>query len=808
MKFTFAWLKEHLDTEASLDEIRRSLTMIGLEVEGVEDRGAEFAAFTVAEVVSCEPHPSADRLRVCLVDTGRERVQVVCGAPNARAGMKGVFAPVGVTVPGSGLVLKATTIRGVESNGMLLSQRELGLSNEHEGIIDLPATAPIGAPFARVMGLDDPVIDVALTPNRGDCASVRGIARDLAAAGFGTLKGVPGWQAPTGGGFPSPIGVKLDFAPGAAAASPLYGGRYFRGLKNGPSPAWLQERLKAVGLRPISALVDVTNYFTLDMGRPLHVFDADKVTGDIVVRLSRPGEAMDALDGRRYEFDAAMTLITDASGPVGLGGVMGGTATGCTAETVNMFLECALFDPLRTARTGRRLAIQSDARYRFERGVDPTSVLPGLEAATRMILTLCGGEASDVVIAGREPDWHRTIAYRPHRMASLGGVDVPVEDSRRILHDLGFKVGEGMRLASEGAALRVEPPPWRPDIEGEADLVEEVLRIHGYDRIPVLPLPRLASMPGPALSTAQARPVKARRALAARGLVEAVTYSFMPSAAAAHFGGAKPELALANPISADLDAMRPSILPNLIAAAGRNADRGFADQGLFEVGPQFESESIDGQRLMAAGIRRGRSGPRHWAATARPVDAYDARADAMAALAACGAPVDNLRVTADAPAWYHPGRSGALRLGPTPLGYFGELNPGVLAALGLDGPMIGFEAFLDAVPEPKARPGKAKSLLKPSPFQAVERDFAFVLDEDVTAEAVLRAASGADRALIATVSVFDVYAGERLGEAKKSLAIAVTLQPIDRTLTEADIEAAAKKIVAAVTKATGGVLRT
>ncbi|MFN4089052.1 MAG: phenylalanine--tRNA ligase subunit beta [Alphaproteobacteria bacterium] len=802
MKLTLGWLRDHLDTEASLDTIARTLTLIGLEVDGIADRGKDLAPFTVARVLKAEQHPDADRLRVCLVDTGREEIQVVCGAPNARAGMMAVFAPSGTVIPATGLELRKSVIRGVESDGMLVSEREMGLSEEHEGIIELDADAPLGAPFARMLGLDDPVVEIGLTPNRGDCAGVRGIARDLAAAGLGDLKPFHGWNERVPGAFASPVAVRLDFPAAAADACPMFVGRYFRGVRNGPSPRWLQDRLKAVGLRPISALVDITNYFSMDLARPLHVFDADKLTGDVTPRLARDGETMLALDGREYTLDAEMTVIADAAGPQALGGLMGAEPTGCTEATTNVFLEVALFDPLRTAMTGRKLGIHSDARYRFERGVDPMAVLPAMEAATRLILELCGGEASEPVVAGAPPEWRRSLTLRPARVGELGGVDVSPEDCRRVLRALGCAVGDG----ADGR-LVVEPPSWRPDIEGEADLVEEVLRIVGYEFIPATPLSLDTVLPARALGPEQERSVRARRALAARGMVEAVTFSFMRSAEAVLFGGGRPDLALANPISADLDMMRPSILPNLVAAARRNADRGVADGALFEVGPQYGGIAPGDQRLVAAGLRWGRSGPRHWATSPRAVDAFDAKADAAVALEAAGAPVANLQVSSDAPAWYHPGRSGALRLGPKVMATFGELHPAALAALGLDGRAVGFEVFLDAVPQPKARGGKARPLLRVSPFQSVERDFAFVVDADVPAEAIAKAVRGADKALIADVGVFDIYAGPTLGEGRKSVAVAVTLQPQRATLTEAEIEAVSQSVVAAVEKATGGTLR-
>ncbi len=801
MKFTLSWLKDHLDTDAGAAAIAARLTALGLEVEAVEDRGAALTAFTVGHVVRCERHPNADKLSVCVVATGAGEVQVVCGAPNARAGIKGAFAPAGTHIPGTGLDLKKGVIRGVESNGMLCSERELGLSDAHTGIIELPDDAPVGAPVAAILGLDDPVIDVALTPDRADCAGVRGIARDLAAAGLGRLKPLPAEPVP--GTFPSPIGVRFDFPPAAAGACPLFIGRLIRGVRNGPAPHWLQDRLRAIGLRPISTLVDITNFFTIDRNRPLHVFDAAKVAGDLVVRLARPGETLAALNDKSYTLDAEVTVIADGNGVQSLGGVIGGVPTGCTAETTAVYVEAALFDPARTAATGRRLGIDSDARYRFERGLDPDAVFAGIEQATRMILELCGGEPSELVVTGAVPDWRRTLTLRPSRVETLGGVAVPAAEQAAILTALGCAVAE----AADGGAMPVEPPSWRADIEGEADLVEEVLRVRGFDTIPAVPLPRPPGLPRPAVTPRQRAAGLVRRALAARGLDEAVTWSFMAGALAARFGQADPGLTLVNPIASELDAMRPSILPNLVQAAARNAARGQADGALFEVGPAYADPSPAGQRLAAAGVRIGRSGPRHWAAAPRPVDAFDAKADALAALEAAGAPAGNLQVTTDAPGWYHPGRSGCLRLGANVLAHFGELHPEVLAALDADGPVAAFEAFLDAVPEPKAKRGPARPLLKLSAFQPVERDFAFLVDDAVPAERVVRAARSADKALIAEVAVFDRYHGPGVPEGKTSLALSVTLQPVQATLTDAQIEAVAQRVIAAVVKQTGATLR-
>ncbi|MGD9536440.1 MAG: phenylalanine--tRNA ligase subunit beta [Alphaproteobacteria bacterium] len=800
MKFTLSWLRTHLETDADVNAIADALTSIGLEVEEITDHAARLAPFTVAYVVEAKPHPNADKLRVCIVDTGQEKVNVVCGAPNARTGMKGVFAPAGTVIPGTGLHLKKSVIRGAESNGMLCSEREMGLSDEHAGIIELPADAPVGKPFASVMGLDDPILTLAITPDRADCLGVGGIARHLAAKGIGRLRTpVP---APVPGRFESPLGVRLDFPPGKEDACPLFIGRYVRGVNNGPSPKWLQDRLRAVGLRPISALVDITNFVTFDLNRPVHVFDADRIKGGhLWLRLGCGGKEFLALNGKSYALDGEMTAIGDETGVLSLAGVMGGASSGCTEATSNVFVEIALFDPKRTAATGRKLAIESDARYRFERGVDPAFAHPGMEAVTRLILDLCGGEPSEPVVAGAEPAWRRSIAFRHSRLASLGGLDVPEAETRAILGALGFEVEGG------GEHYRIVPPSWRSDIAGEADIVEEVLRIKGYDAIPAVSLRRATAEPQPALDAGQRRVRLARRALAARGLHEAVTWSFMSGERAALFGGVPDSLRLANPISADLDVMRPSILPNLLGAAARNAARGMASVGLFEIGPQYRDDTPAGQRIVAAGIRTGEALPRHWQGRARTVDAFDAKADVLGAVAAIGGPAASLQTTADAPAWYHPGRSGCLRLGAGIVAQFGELHPAVLAKLDLEAPVAAFELFLDALPLPKEKAGKARPSLKASEFQAVERDFAFILDAEVAAEAVLKAARVADRALIADVRLFDAYAGEGLEPGTKSLAITVRLEPQDRTLTDAEIEAVAKKVVQAVEKATGGRLR-
>lgn len=800
MKFTLSWLQDHLDTDADIDRIALTLTAIGLEVEAVIDRAKDFAPFVAARVIKAEPHPNADKLRVCLVDAGDgQEHQVVCGAPNARTGMKGVFAPVGSHIPGTGLDLKKTTIRGVASHGMLVSEREMGLSDEHTGIIDLPADTPVGTPYAELLGLHDPVIEIGLTPNRADCAGVRGIARDLAAAGLGTLK--PLSIAPAPSRFPSPIGARIE--PEAAEACPLFVGRMVRGVRNGPSPRWLQDRLTAIGLRPISVLVDLTNYLTFDLMRPLHVFDAAKVTGDIHVRFARPGETLAALNGKTYALEDGMTAICDDRGVLGLAGIIGGESTGCTEDTTDVYIETAYFDPARTARTGRRLGILSDARYRFERGVDPAFLFTATERITALILELCGGEASEMVVAGAEPAWRRSIAFRPDRVRSLGGVAVPEADQVRILERLGFVIeGHGRET------LSVAVPSWRGDVEGEADLVEEVLRITGFDHIPAEPMPRSAALTRPALNVRQRQVNLVRRTLAERGLNEAVTWSFMQASLAEPFGFRDDGLRLSNPITAELDVMRPSVLPNLIQAARRNADRGYPDVALFELGPAFHAPEPGGQSLIAAGVRAGAAVPRHWAVAGRSADAFDAKADALAALEAAGAPVSNLQVTRDAPAWYHPGRSGVFRLGATVLASFGELHPGILEQLDAKGPMAAFEVWLDQVPQPKRKAGTGKPPLRLSALQPVQRDFAFLVAADIEADRIVRAARGADKQLVQDVVVFDVYQGKGVEDGRKSIAITVTLQPLERTLTDAELDQVGERIVAAVTKATGAVLRT
>lgn len=802
MKFTLSWLKDHLDTDASLTEIAEKLTAIGLEIEAVHDRAEIYKDFTVAYVEKAEKHPDADRLKVCIVNTGKEKLQVVCGAPNAKTGMKGVFAPVGSYVPGTDMTLKKGNIRGQDSNGMLVSEREMGLSDDHEGIIDVTDRDPaLGTPFAVLFGLDDPVIEIGLTPNRADCTGVRGIARDLAAAGLGKLKEPD--TSKIKGAFKSSIDVKLDFDKDSADACPLFIGRYIKNVENGPSPDWLQNRLTAIGLRPISALVDITNYISYDLGRPLHVFDADKLKGDIHVRLAKKGERLEALNDKSYELDDFMTAVCDDSGVVGIGGVVGGVPTGCTEDTKNVYLEVAYFDPARTAKTGRALQIISDARYRFERGVDPEFVIPATEIATKMILDLCGGEPSETVQTGNIPEWKRQVDFDPAYTKKLAGIDIDEKRQREILETLGFEV----------SGNKVQPPSWRGDIGGSADLVEEVTRIHGFDHIEPVSMPKLTSvtMEGETPSLARAR--KARSALAERGMNECVTWSFMGRDLADKFGAhesqAAAQLKILNPINAELDQMRPSVLPNLIEASGKNRDKGFPNSALFEVGPGFSTVKPDGQALLAAGIRSGQQDAKHWSGpeSDRTVDAFDAKADALAVLEACSAPIKNIQVTRDAPDWYHPGRSGVLRLGPNVMAQFGEIHPAILEEMGIKEKVCGFEAFLDHIPQPKKKSGTTRSLLVLSAFQPVARDFAFIVDEDTEADTLVRAAIGADKKLISHVEIFDVYTGEGVESGKKSIALNIILQPQEQTLTDADLEAITNKIIENITSKTGGQLR-
>ena len=788
MKFTLSWLKEHLRTDASLDEIVGRLTSVGLEVEGVENPAEKLKPFVIAEVITASPHPKADKLQVLTVDSGSGvPVQVVCGAANARSGLKGVFGAPGAYVPGSDLTLKVAAIRGVESHGMMCSIRELELGDEHEGIIELPADAPVGAAYAHWAGLDDPVIDIAVTPNRPDCLGVDGIARDLAAAGLGEATHKAMHYQPLEGGFPRPVAVQVEQGSGCA----VFAARAFRGVTNGPSPDWLKRRLLAVGLRPISALVDITNFFSLDQARPLHVYDIARLEGAVRARRGKRGERFVALNGKEYEATSEDCVIADDARVLGFGGVMGGEYSGVTEETTDVLLECAWFDPERTGATGRRHGINSDARARFERGVDPASVVSGIEAATRMILELCGGEASELVIAGDIPSPARTIAFRPARVEALGGIDVPAVEQERILARLGFQI-QGTRADR----WQVAPPSWRPDIDGEADLVEEVLRISGYDAITSTPLPRAPGVARPTATPEQLIERKARRAAAGRGLNEAVTWSFISEAEAQPFGASK--WVLTNPISEEMKVMRPSLLPGLLAAAKRNMARGAESVRLFEVGRRYLA---DQERPTLGLVLAGQCGPRHWrSGKAGGFDAFDAKAEALAVLAASGAPVDNLQIMGVADGVYHPGRSGRLSLGPkNVLAEFGMLHPRLLKAFDLDGPVAAAEIFLDSIPQ-KRSIGSMRGAYAPPALQAVKRDFAFLVPEKVAADALLRAVRGADKAVIASASLFDVFTGQGVPDGEKSLAVEVTLQPTEKSFTEAELKAISERIVAAAAK--------
>ena len=787
MKFTLSWLKEHLDTDAGVDAVSETLTRIGLEVDGIEDPAARLAAFTIAEVLSAERHPQADKLQVLSVDIGAEApVQVVCGAPNARAGMKGVFGAPGTYVPGSDITLKVAAIRGVESRGMMCSMRELELSDEHDGIISLPADAPVGARYIDYAALADPVFDVAITPNRQDCMGVRGIARDLAAAGLGRLKSlaeayrVADFDLPRAGAGPE---IRTDDPAGC----PAFHACTVSGVANGPSHPWMQAKLKAIGQKPISALVDITNFIMFDLGRPLHVYDRAKLEGALVARKARGGEQVQTLNGKSYTVDTTMTVIADDMMVHDIGGIMGGMHSGCSATTTDVLIECAYFDPESIARTGQKLLLTSDARTRFERGVDPAFLDDGLAVATHLVRELCGGTASEVVRAGVAPVDVKTVTYRPARVMGLAGIDVVEDEQADILQRLGFGV-------TRGTVWQVTVPSWRRDVDGEADIVEEVVRIHGLDRVPATPLPRAEGVALPTATPAQRLERRLRRALAARGLDEAITWSFLPPAQADAFGGAA--WTLANPISTDMAAMRPSLLPGLLAAAKRNQDRGAASVRLFELGQRYLATR---EHPTAALLLAGEARARGWqTGAAVPFDAFDAKAEALAALAAAGAPVDRLSVAPPVDPWWHPGRSGRLVLGKVALADFGMVHPATVAMFDVRGAVAAVELYLDALPPPRGR--KARGAFAPPVLQAVTRDFAFVADDSLAADALVRAAAGADKALISSVRVFDRYAGERIGAGQISLAIEVTLQPTTATLTDTEIEAVSARIIAAAAK--------
>ena len=801
MKFTLSWLKEHLDTDEPVEKLADKLTMIGLEVENIEDKAKALKPFTIARVISAEQHPNADRLRVCMVDPGNGAapVQVVCGAPNARVGLVSVFSPPGTFIPGKNITLGVGTIRGVESRGMLCSAAELQISEDHDGIMELPADAPIGARYAEWAGLGDPMFEINLTPNRQDCTGVHGIARDLSAADMGKFKD-PGIK-PVKGEFPCPVKVMVD----DATLCPGFALRLVRGVKNGASPKWLQRRLTSIGLRPINALVDITNFMTYDRARPLHVFDAAKVSGNLTVRRARDGETLLALDGRSYTLDAGVCVIADDHGVESLAGIMGGEASGCDENTTDVLIESALWNEINIAQSGRKLGINSDARYRFERGVDPAFMVPGLELATRLVMEICGGTPSENVVVGKTFGDDRVIEFPLTEVRRLAGIDVPLVEMRRILTHLGFMV------AGSGPAVKIAIPSWRTDIHGKADIVEEIVRIVGVDKVPMTPFERGEQPRKPVLTPIQLRTRRAKRGLAARGMVEAVTWSFISKPAAELFGGGSSELALANPIASDLSDMRPSLLPGLVAAVQSNRDRGFPDAALFEVGQIFKGDKPEDQLTAASGVRHGFASSqglgRHWSGS-KTADALDAKADALAVLAAAGAPMQALQIVPGGASWLHPGRSGTIQIGPqNVLGYFGELHPRTLELLGADGPLMAFEVILERIPAAKQKPTRAKPALELSAFQPVARDFAFIVDRNVGADDIVRAAQGVDKKLITDVTVFDVYEGKGIDETKKSIAIAVTIQPREKTMTDQEIDAVGARIVAEVTKKTGGTLR-
>lgn len=791
MKLTLSWLKEHLLTQAPLEEIVERLNHLGLVVDSIQHPGERLKGFKIVSIIEAKPHPDADRLKVLMVDTGSEKLQVVCGGANARQGMKGVLALPGLTIPSNGMVMKIAAVRGVESHGMMCSEQELELADTSEGILELPEEAPIGIDFAVYAGLDDPILDVEVTPNRGDCLGVRGIARDLAATGLGTLKEL---KVPViSGTYKSPITVSL--APSQACS--YFTGRFIRGLKNCESPQWLQKKLKSIGIRPISALVDITNFICFDRGRPMHIFDADKLKGNLTVRTAHTNESLLALNDKNYALDESMTIVTDQQGPVAIGGIIGGLESGAQLTTQNAFLECALFDPISITMTGRKTGIITDSRYRLERGVDPAIIDECIEQATQLIQDICGGEPSEVVRAGALPSASRTIHFDFKRTATLGGLHLPESESRAILEKLGCQFTQN----------DVHVPSWRKDLEGSADLVEEILRVKGYDAIPLEDLPVPSSEEkmsiDASVNVSQKRRWIAKRALASRGFSEAFTWSFLAEKQAKLFNGGHSALKIDNPISADLSDMRPSLLPNLLAATGRNLTRGLKSPALFEVGHQFQAET---QALVVAGLRAGDIQMKHWVAPQQPVDFFDIKADVLALLSSFGVDTSTPQIVAEAPTWYHPGRSASLKLGPKhTLAFFGEIHPTILKEFDLEVPVVAFECFLDAVPTSK-KDFRKKSLTL-SPYQVVERDFAFILDHQIPAEKLLSGLRKIDPHLIKEIRIFDIYQGSGIPEGKKSIAISIRLEPQEATLTEAQISDLSDKIISAAQQI-GAQLRT
>ena len=787
MKFSLSWLKDHLNTSASAEAIAAKLNAIGLEVEGIENPAERLAGFCVAKVLSAAPHPNADKLQVLSVDAGTGTpMQVVCGAPNARAGLVGVLGMPGAVVPGGGFDLKVSTIRGVESNGMMCSVRELELGDEHDGILELPADAPIGTPFADYHG-SDPVFDVAITPNRPDCMGLYGIARDLAAAGLGTLNPIP--AATVAGSFACPMPIRTDDPAGC----PAFFGRVIRGVTNGTSPTWLQDRLKSAGQRPISALVDITNYVMLAYGRPAHAYDLAKLRGSIFARRATDGEHVLALNGKEYTLTSAMTVIADDNGVHDIAGIMGGEHSGCSETTTDVLLEVAYFDPERIGQTGRALSLTSDARVRFERGVDPAFLDTGLDLLTGLIIQICGGEPSDVVRAGTPPQAPKIVAYDPALAGRLGGVAIPEAEQRATLTALGFAVD---------AAWRVTAPTWRPDVGGAADLVEEVVRIHGLDNITSVALPRIDGVARPTATPAQKLERKLRRAAAGLGFNEAITWSFVSEREAASVGGGA--WVLQNPISEDMKVMRPSLLPGLLSAVRRNLDRGVASVRLFELGRRYLA---DGEHPTLVLVLAGERTPRHWSTgKAQAFDVFDAKAACLELLREAGAPVDSLQVMGGAGDHYHPGQSATLRLGPkVHLASFGMVHPATLKLFDIDGPVAVAGIHLDAIPA-KKMPSFARPAYAPPALQAVRRDFAFLVDAALPAGDLVRAVKNADKANVVAARLFDDFRGAGVPERQKSLAIEVTLQPGEKSYTEAELKAISERVTAAAAKL-GAVLR-
>ena len=805
MKFTLSWLKQHLETNASLNEICDTLTKIGLEVEGVEDQAKSLEPFIIAKIMSAVQHPNADKLRLCMVDIGApEPIQVVCGASNARTGLVSVFAGPGTYIPAKKITLGIGEIRGIESRGMLCSAEELELAGDSEGIMELPENASLGTKYIDYAKIGDPVIDINLTPNRSDAAGVYGIARDLAAAGLGTVK-LP-IVAPIAGSGACPVDVILGLIGDDRKLCPAFTLRLIKGVKNGPSPLWMQTQLKAIDLRPVNALVDITNYITFAYGRPLHVFDADKIAGKLVVRCATTGESIVALDGKTYMLDVSTLVIADENGVESIAGIMGGERSGCYDETTDVLVECALWDATNIAQSGRKLGINSDARYRFERGVDPEITQFGMDLATQLILEICGGTPSQVKQVGDIPSITKCVIFPWSEVKRLTGLEMPVDDMTQILKRLGFGV------SGTGEVSTIAVPSWRPDIEGKADIVEEIIRIAGLEHVLNVPLKRNTHVSVSVLTLIQRRTRRARRALAASGMVEAMTYSFISKNQAEAFGGGMDSLKLANPIASDMSDMRPSLLAGLVSAAQRNVNRASRDVTLFEVGQIFLGDRPQDQKMSVAGLRRGlasRIGSgRHWSQATKPADIYDVKADAFALLGALGVSTESMQLVASAPPWFHPGRSAAMQFGPKGvLGYFGELHPSTLEQLGADGPVMAFEIVLDNLPVQKQKTSKIKPKLDTSDYQLVTRDFAFIVDKSIRADDIVKTARGIDRALVSAVRLFDIYEGKGVEPDQKSVAIEITLQPRDKTLNDAEIDAFSTKLSAEISRKTGGVLR-